>query len=592
MITWPVFKFILGVVRPFSTLLGVQVGISLIWAIDVSLRPYLLKVMVNKMQTLGLTESHGPLIMAGCVYVLMAFTMVSIYRVWDYTWLKFNPPLKRHIGLVLMERMLKQSHHFYQDQFAGSLANKMKDVMSGVPDLFKHIMQQFLSNIFALLIAMAVFWQVHKQFALGLLCWVIIYLGGTAYFSRKGKHLSEKSAEIRSSVVGRFVDVIGNITSVRLFNGQKHEQAHLKSHLDQYVKADQARDWYFLKLFCFQGFSFVLFQAFCLFLLIQGYQSGNITPGDFVLILTINISIIDFMWRLANDFRVFADTLGNITQGLNMALSPLEITDKKDAHPLGLSHGNITFNKVNFQHKGSEPLFTDKSVIIDAGEKVGLVGYSGGGKSTFVNLILRLFDVTGGSIHIDGQDLRDVTLESLHRHISLIPQNPTLFHRSLLDNIRYGKVTATHAEVIDAAKKAHAHEFIMDLPQGYDSFVGERGVKLSGGQLQRIAIARAFLKNAPILILDEATSQLDSLTEQYIQESLWELMQGKTTLLIAHRLSTLMRMDRILVFDRGKIIEDGPQQTLLKQGGIFKTLWDTQVEGFLQDITKEKTITS
>ena len=258
---------------------------------------------------------------------------------------------------------------------------------------------------------------------------------------------------------------------------------------------------------------------------------------------------------------------------------PLEILDKPDAVILKCNRGQITFNNVKFHYKGTEPLFQNKSIEIKAGQKVGLVGYSGGGKSTFVNLILRLYDITDGAILIDGQDIRDVTQDSLRSSIALIPQDPSLFYRSLMDNIRYGRIDATDEEVISAAKKAHAHEFITKLSKIYDSLVGERGAQLSGGQRQRIAIARAILKNAPILILDEASSQLDSPTESLIQESLWDLSQNKTTLVIAHRLSTLLNMDRILVFDQGVIVEDGTHTELLSLNGLYRKLWDSQVGG-------------
>ena len=214
---------------------------------------------------------------------------------------------------------------------------------------------------------------------------------------------------------------------------------------------------------------------------------------------------------------------------------------------------------------------------------MGLVGYSGSGKSTFVNLILRLYDVTDGAIFIDEQNIRDITQDSLHENIAMIPQDPILFQRNLMDNIRYGRIDATNEEVIESAKEAYAHEFIIKLPQGYDSLVGERGIKLSGGQRQRVAIARAALKNAPIMILDEATSQLDSVTEALIQGSLWKLMQNKTTIVIAHRLSTLLHMDRILVFDKGKIVEDGTHDNLLAKNNLYKKLWDAQVGSFLGD---------
>jgi ATP-binding cassette, subfamily B, bacterial len=239
------------------------------------------------------------------------------------------------------------------------------------------------------------------------------------------------------------------------------------------------------------------------------------------------------------------------------------------------------FENILFHYKDAEPLFHNKSVVIMPGQKVGLVGYSGSGKTTFVNLVLRLYDVTSGSILIDGQDIRDVTQKSLREAISIIPQDPTLFHRSLMENIRYGKTDASDEDVIKASKQANIHEFISKLPKGYESLVGERGVKLSGGQRQRVAIARVMLKNAPIVILDEATSQLDSITESTIRESLRILMQDKTAIVIAHRFSTLMYMDRILVFDQGKIIEDGSHKELLKKKGIYKSLWDVQIGGFL-----------
>lgn len=253
-----------------------------------------------------------------------------------------------------------------------------------------------------------------------------------------------------------------------------------------------------------------------------------------------------------------------------------------------VTQGQIFFDKVKFCYMGSEALFKNKSVIIEPGQKVGLVGYSGSGKTTFVNLILRLYDATEGLILIDGQDIKEVTQDSLRANIGMIPQDPSLFHRTLMENIRYGRINATDEEVIEAAKKAHAHDFIINLPEGYNSLVGERGVKLSGGQRQRIAIARAILKNAPILLLDEATSQLDSVAESYIQESLWRLMQNKTTIVIAHRLSTLLHMDRILVFEEGQIIEDGTHSELLERNGQYKSLWDAQVGGFLPEMQQVK----
>lgn len=323
------------------------------------------------------------------------------------------------------------------------------------------------------------------------------------------------------------------------------------------------------------------------FSLIHLYGKGLISIGDFALILGLSMELGHMMWYTMFQVDQFNQALGKCRQSLRALILPHDIQDKNEATQLIVTEGQIDFVQVKFHYRGTETLFQNKSVTIAAGQKVGLVGYSGSGKSTFVNLILRLYEVVDGQILIDGQDIRDVTQHSLRRAIAMIPQDPTLFHRSLLDNIRYGRPDATDEEVIAASEKAHAHEFISQLPQGYGALVGERGVKLSGGQRQRIAIARAILKNAPILMLDEATSQLDSITESNIQASLWELMQHKTTLVIAHRLSTLLQMDRILVFDKGHIVEDGTHAQLLKQGGLYKTLWDAQVGGFLPDKMSE-----
>jgi ATP-binding cassette subfamily B protein len=343
----------------------------------------------------------------------------------------------------------------------------------------------------------------------------------------------------------------------------------------------QEKELFLLRLNIIQGMLIAIMLGFMVYFLIYLYGKHLISVGDFALILGLGTEVGHITWHTMGQVDEFNEAVGKCKQCLSRLIVPQEIQDKEGATSLVTTKGQITFSKVKFHYKGASPLFQNKSVTIKAGQKVGLVGYSGSGKSTFVNLILRFYDVTEGQIFIDEQDVRDVTQESLYNNIAMIPQDPTLFHRTLMENIRYGRTEASDDEVREAARRAHAHDFIQALPQGYDSLVGERGVKLSGGQRQRIAVARAILKNAPILILDEATSQLDSVTERLIQDALWELMENKTTLVIAHRLSTLLHMDRILVFDHGKIVEDGTHQELLAQAGIYKTLWETQVDGFL-----------
>ncbi|MCL4107957.1 UNVERIFIED_CONTAM: hypothetical protein GTU68_016985 [Idotea baltica] len=308
------------------------------------------------------------------------------------------------------------------------------------------------------------------------------------------------------------------------------------------------------------------------------------TVGEFSMVAGICIMLIEAARGLSRSFLEFFEHIGNISDGVSVIIQPHDIIDREGAKEIQIDKGNITFSKVDFTYPEGLNVFTGMDVSIKPYQKVGLVGFSGSGKSTFVNLILRLFEPSAGEICIDGQNILKVTQDSLRENISLIPQDPMLFHRSLMENIRYGKLDASDNDVIEAAKKANAHEFILSTENGYDSLVGERGVKLSGGQRQRIAIARAILKDSPILILDEATSSLDSVTERKIQDGLERLMEKKTVIVVAHRLSTISDMDRILVFDEGKIVEDGNHDALLRnKSGHYARLWNMQAGGFLPE---------
>jgi ATP-binding cassette subfamily B protein len=295
------------------------------------------------------------------------------------------------------------------------------------------------------------------------------------------------------------------------------------------------------------------------------------------------IMLIEAARGLSRSFLEFFEYLGNISDGVSVFVQSHEIVDKPAAPRLQVTRGEIVFADVTFVYPEGLAIFEHLDVTIEPKQQVGLVGFSGSGKSTFVNLILRMFECQHGEIRIDGQNILDVTQDSLRENVSMIPQDPQLFHRSLMENIRYGRLDASDAEVIEAARKAHAHEFILQTEKGYESLVGERGVKLSGGQRQRVAIARAILKDSPILILDEATSSLDSVTEKKIQLGLANLMQGRTVVVVAHRLSTVSHMDRILVFDQGKIVEDGSHDELLLADGQYARLWNMQAGGFLPD---------
>jgi ATP-binding cassette subfamily B protein len=576
------FAFVLYVLSPFKKWVAFIGLVCLLIASDLAFRPYLSKIILDKLQNSNSDNVLNLLLVPISIFLSLSILVNLAWRLMDYTWLNLNPGLKSYVGEILMQRMMLHSYQLFQDNFTGTLTSYVKEVMSNIPDTIRLLADGFLLHIIALPLSIFVISQVHPILGCMLTAWLIVFILLSIILSRGVRPYSIQSSKTKNKVVGAITDILGNIISVRLFAAADLESKNFKQYLNAYYNADQKRDWYLLKMFAVLGTSFIVFETVACFWLINAFKKGLVTVGDFALVFSLSITLIDRLWDLSKHIGQLSDLIGSLQQSLELILSPIQIQDAENSKTLQVTKGIITFDHVQFSYNGNEPLFENKTITINAFEKVGLVGYSGGGKTTFVNLILRLYDLNAGKILIDDQDIKTVTQDSLRKSIALIPQDPTLFHRSLIDNIRYGKPEASDAEVIEAAKKAYAHEFIISLPNGYESLVGERGVKLSGGQRQRIAIARAFLKNSPILILDEATSQLDSITENVIQNSLKELMINKTTIVIAHRLSTLLQMDRILVFDKGKIVQDGTHEELLATaGGLYKHLWDAQVGGFL-----------
>ena len=329
-----------------------------------------------------------------------------------------------------------------------------------------------------------------------------------------------------------------------------------------------------------QGVIMLAIQFFMIYFAITFWQKGILTIGDFALIQLYLITLFDRLWEFGKVLRRIFEGFADASEMVEILEEPHEVRDGLAAPALAVSAGRVDFVDVQFSHHGTRKILDGFNLKILPGEKVGLVGPSGAGKTTVVQLLFHFYDVSGGEILIDGQNIAHVTQDSLRDHISLVPQEPILFHRTLKENILYGRAEARDEDVIEAARKAHCHEFISTLPLGYETYVGERGIKLSGGERQRVAIARAILKNAPILVLDEATSSLDSESEALIQDALHKLMQGKTAIVIAHRLSTIMQMDRIVVIDEGKIVTSGTHRELLGQEGIYKKLWEIQAGGF------------
>lgn len=572
-------------VRPYKWHVAGMVLVAILWALHVSLVPYVLKLLIDGVANYSgdLKQLGHAMLWPAAYYVALSLMIGMTFRFYDYIALKLIPNLKRDIQQQMMFYLEGHSYRYFQNNFAGSLSNKIADMMRGVSEILLMLTDTWLASLLGILFATVTIYWVSPVCSLVLVCWSIIYFTITWKLSKKGQEYATIFAESKSTLSGKQVDSISNIVNVNLFARRHHEVAYVKHYMDDTVRKDRQLQWYLLKVRVFQFLSMSTIIASMLFFLIQARSQETISIGGFALVLTLTAKLLDSLWNAGNQFVRFAQEAGTCAQALSIINIPHEITDAEDACLLQVTKGNIVFDNVTFHYQQNNNLFENKDVALHAGNKIGLVGFSGSGKTTFVNLILRFFNVASGRILIDEQDIAKVTQDSLHEHISMIPQDTSLFHRSLMENIRYGRLSATDEEVIAVSKRAHCHEFICTLPEGYHSLVGERGIKLSGGQRQRIAIARAMLKNAPILILDEATSALDSVTEKYIQEGLHHLMAGRTTIVIAHRLSTLSEMDRILVFDKGHIIEDGTHEELLKLSGHYAKMWHMQAGGFLPE---------
>lgn len=579
------FRFILHFMRKQRRLFTFIIFASIIWAISDTFFPYFLKTIINTVQTYHGQRAGVYAALSGVLLTFALFWLISeiILRIQGVAQIYIFPQFRANIRAAVFDYVKSHSHNYFASHFAGNLAKKLSDLPTSCEEIVTIICFQFITAAVGSVIVLLMMFQVKLIFAVILVFWLCLHLSLVFFMLKKSQKLWEIHSKAASVLSGNIVDSFTNMLNVRLFVRHQYESEYLKQfQQDEIHKAKKAM-WLVEKMRIGFGISGLFLVFAMIFTLVHGWIQGWITIGDFTQVGMQSFWILGWIWHVSFQMTVFARELGTISEALNLIKKRHDLVDKKDAKPLIISQGQIDFRDVSFSYRKEHWIFSNLNVEILAGQKVGLVGFSGSGKTTFVNLILRFYDVNSGKILIDGQTIADVSQDSLRQHIAMIPQEPSLFHRSLMENIRYGRLSASDDEVIAAAKLAHCHEFIKQLDEGYDSLVGERGIKLSGGQRQRIAIARAMLKNAPILILDEATSALDSVTEKLIQESLHWLMAEKTTIVVAHRLSTLADMDRILVFDKGQIIEEGSMETLLAKQGHFATLWNMQVNGFLPE---------
>ena len=538
-------------------------------------------------------ESETLITMAAIVLIALP-TLVFVQAAVVHQTLLGNYPMV--IRWLAHRYLLKQSLGFYQDEFAGRIATKVMQTSLAVREAVMKLLNVMVYIVVYFLSMLFIVAQADARLVLPLLIWLVVYIALQYYFVPRLKAIASKQADARSTMSGRIVDSYSNIATVKLFSHTQREAEYAQEGMEGFLKTvykqmrlatglnTSIQALNYLLVFVVAALSLYLWQE-------NAIGIGAITIA-ISLALRLNGMAQWIMWEVSALF----ENIGTVVDGMETLSQPLQVTDVQEAKPLVVEQGNIEFNNMNFSYAmadkegniSQQRIINDLNLNIKAGEKVGLVGRSGAGKSTLVNALMRFYDLESGSIKIDGQDISKVQQETLRANIAMVTQDTSLLHRSVRENILYGRPDASEEDLQHAIHKAEAYAFIQGLADlegntGLDAQVGERGVKLSGGQRQRIAIARVLLKDAPILLLDEATSALDSEVEAAIQHSLYQLMEGKTVIAIAHRLSTIAAMDRLIVIDNGEIVEQGSHQELLEHKGIYAQLWAHQTGGFIAD---------
>ncbi|RXJ73726.1 multidrug ABC transporter ATP-binding protein [Veronia nyctiphanis] len=582
--------FCLHYTRGFEVpLIAMSVLTALIAIVEVSLFGFmgqLVDWLVNSNPDTFLQEEGMTLIGISVLILIVMPALIALHSLLLHQTLLGNYPMS--IRWLAHRYLLRQSVSFYQNDFAGRIATKVMQTSLSVRETVMKLLDVAVYISVYFLSMLVIIGQSDWRLMIPMLLWLLTYIAIQVYFVPKLKSVSSEQAEARSMMTGRIVDSYTNIATVKLFSHTERETAYAEEGMNSFL------DTVHRQMRLATGFNLSVDTINYVLVFAIGAVSISLWLGSAISIGAIAIAVslalrINgmskwIMWEIGGLF----ENLGTVVDGMNTLSKPVDIEDKKGAQPISVEKGEITFSDVCFHYGEQKSVIEKLNLNIKPGEKIGLVGRSGAGKSTLVNLLMRFHDVEGGEIRIDGQNVSEVTQDSLRANIGMVTQDTSLLHRSIRENILYGNPDASEEAMRRASEKAHAADFIKTLsdPYGnvaYDAMVGERGVKLSGGQRQRVAISRVLLKDAPILILDEATSALDSEVEAAIQESLYELMEGKTVIAIAHRLSTIAAMDRLIVLDKGEIAEQGTHQELIDKEGIYAQLWRRQTSGFIGD---------
>jgi ATP-binding cassette subfamily B protein len=548
--------------------------------------PYAIKLLTDTVLSLrGTMEHAGSALFAPVLLfaALVAGRFVFDGAMWLCSYHTRSPMLVR-IKEEVFAYAQRLSPAYFESTLSGKIAHRSVMLPDQLMALFDMMVFDFIPSSMYFVFVAAFFYVASAKFCVIAMISIVVYFLVSLYLGRECARRAALNNEARAAVTGRIVDVITNIRNVFLFANQPLEDRQLTLYTGEERARRRSLYRAVVRLRCVQYLMDISMWLAFVGGALYAWVHGSIGAGDFVMITTLTGSLLQSAYNLGQRIPEFYDQLGAAQDSIETLIVPAIIADQPNAPSLVVSRGAIHYDRIAFSYdssgSGARSIVRDFELTIPPGQRVGLVGPSGAGKTTLMGLLLRMHDVSQGAIYIDDQDIREVAQQSLRDNIGIIPQDTNLFHRSLLENIRYGRPGASEAEVELAARRAHAHEFIMELEYGYKTLVGERGIKLSGGQRQRIAIARAILRDAPILLLDEATSALDSHSEQIIQQAMHEAMAGKTVIAIAHRLSTVMDMDRLIVLQQGVIVADGPHTELLRQGGLYAELWRKQAGDF------------
>ncbi len=578
------FAFIWYLVRThFPKRVATLIALAALAAAGDSFGPLAFKYLTNAVtgaykHHLGFSGAVLPwIIIMGAIWLVSA----SIYRLYEALDVQTSPRMRALAQKYLFVYMLGHSPRYFQENFAGKLGQKIKQAGQATVAILTILCLDTTRVTVLVLLGGFFMFQAHASYALILGVWTALYLGIVISLARRCVKLSKAFSDEVSTSTGRLVDAITNADLVRAFAKAAYERRFLSFFLEDEMNASRRLRRFLIMMRCFMQMATLALRVGLVTVSAMDVLNGSLDVGAFAMVFLLGSQIANSVQELSFRMLDYFEQLGTLTEALELVTSQHEIVDAADAKPLVVNVGDIRFEHVRFAHPDGKAVFEDLSLHIHPGEKVGLVGPSGAGKSTLVRLLRRQYEPQDGRILVDGRDIAHVTWDSLNESIAEVPQVPGVFHRAVRDNIRYARPDARDEDVIRAAVDAYAHDFIQERSTGYGTIVGEQGIKLSGGERQRVAIARALVKDAKILVLDEATSSLDSESEHLIQEGLWTLMQGRTVIAIAHRLSTIAGMDRIVYLEAGKIIEEGPHRELLARGGAYARLWNRQMGGFI-----------